>query len=555
MPTVPVQRQVDVGGLPSTRVSMDAPIEAFGGGQAAANVTRAGNALIDIVSQEKEKADTAWSTEYYAKLAQKKQELFWDTTNGVITKRGKDSFSAPDTYGKQFDDYADSLETDISASQKAMARKIREKEKTEFNGQILRHVSGESLKYQDESSKAAMMVARNDAVLGYGDDAITQDKIKLQEAAYLQTASGKPPALVELEMRDIKSKTHRAIIERMLDNNDDINAQKHFEKYKADFTGSDIDDVEKSLKDGVLLGSSQRKSDEIFSSTNNLGAALDEARKIEDPKLREETTRRVKDRYAMKKLAQDQENESNHQLAGNILDKTGDTDKIPRNIWNKFTVAEKSSLASYAKNKREGKDVVTDWESYYDLKTMASTPETKNKFLQTNIMTMRDKLGNTEFKELINLQASLRKGDPKAEKLLDGYRTDSDIIHTSLKEAGINPSAKPGSAQAVQVSQFKRSLDQKVISFQEATGKKPNSKDLQGMVDELMVKSISSKGIFFDSKKRLFELEPGQKPSVEFSDIPSSERNKIESVLRARKIPVTEDRIVSLYNRKLSGGK
>lgn len=554
MPTVPVQRQVQVGGLPSTRVSMDAPIEAFGGGQAAANVTRAGNALIDIVSQEKEKADTSWSMEYYANLARKKQELFWDTKNGVITKKGKDSFEAPDTYGKQFDDYADSLETNISASQKAMALKIREKEKTEFNGQVLRHVSGESLKYQDEATASAITVARNDAVLGYGDDNIVQQKIKLQEDAYLQTANGKPPALVELEMKKLRSSTHIAVIERMLDNNDDINAQKYFDKYKPEFNEK-VGDVEGKLKAGVLLGSSQRKSDEIFSSTNNLGAALEESRKIEDPKLREETTSRVKDRYAMKKLAQVQQDESNFYAADKILAKTGDFDKLPANLRNSFTASDQNKLKDIAKHNREGTEPVTDWESYYDLRTMASTPETKNKFLQLNPMSIRDKLSNTEFKEIINLQTSLRKGDPKAEKLLDGFRTHSDIINTTIRELKINPNANPGSPQAQQMSLFKRAIEKEFVAFKESHGREPRSLEFQEIADKLIRPVVIEKGFFSDTTKRAFEIDKLQNKIIKFDDIPSGERNKIETLLRARKIPVSEDKIVSLYNRKLSGGK
>lgn len=564
MPSVPVeQRQNQVGGIAAPRVNTlptEAPIEAFGGGSSQAAVGKAFSGAVGavgkIAEEERQKANDTVTTDYYAKLAQKKQELFWDPKVGVMTKKGKDSFAAVDEYGKQFEDYANELEKDMNAEQVAMAKRIRAKEGMEFNGQIMRHVSQESQEYQKNTVSAGITAARNDAILNYNDPAAIQDKIKLQEAIYQQTASGKPAALVEVEMKDLRSKTHSAVIDRMLDNGSDLQAKQYYDQVKGDLSGPDIDTVEKNLRSGILVGEAQRQSDSIFaSSPNSMGEALGKARQIEDPKLRDETTKRVKDLFDLKKAAESQRDEENHQRAGNIIDQTGDTDKIPRSIWNQFSVAEKSSLDAYAKHRKMGTEPATKWEEYYNLKTMAATPALRNEFLQTNLMKYRNDLGNTEFKELISAQQSLRKGDDKTVKLLDGYRSDSEIVNTALKEAGVDTSSKAGTEEFKKVALFRRQVDERVVSLQERTGKKVSNADIQSITDNLMVEGVTEKGWFWDTKKRAFEVQPGEQLEVAIKDVPAKERAKIEQALRNRGIAPTDAKIVELFMRKNVGSK
>jgi len=555
MAQVPVTQgpRVQQAGIPGVRVNNDAPLESFGGGAGNAEVFKSiGNVGLEaskVYEEEKKKADDSATTEYYAKLAQKKQQLFWDPKSGVMTQKGSNSFTAPETYGKQFDDYADELEKSLSGTQIAMAKKIRMKEKLEFDGQILHHVSQESDKYQDETVKSGIMAARNDAILNYNNPGAVDDKIRLQESIYHQTATGKPAALVEVEMKDIRSKTHFAVIDRMLDNGSDIQAKQYFEKVKDQLTGPDVDTVEKNLKAGTLAGESQRTSDQIFNSSRTMEDALTKALAIQDPKLRDETERRVKDRFAMKQLAIKNQEEQNSKSAGNIIDQTGNTDNIPRSVWNTFSVSDKSSLEAYAKHKREGTQPVTDWNQYYNLKTMASSPEMRSEYQRINLMKYRSNLADAEFKELVNAQEGLRKGDDKTAKLLDGVRTDAEIVNNALKQAGVDPNSKD-ETEATQINSFRRQVDEKVIAVQQASGKKINSVELQKITDSLIVEGVTSKGWLWDTKKRKFELNPGEKLQFRLGDIPAQEKALIEQTLQRRGIPVTDDKILELYSRK-----
>ena len=552
MPTVP-QTQ----GIPSTRVSQiqgGAPAEAFGGGSAGQAISQGfqqvaaqASGLVEVVRNN---AINAQATEYYAKIAKKKQELFYDPKAGVVTRKGKDSFSALDDYGKQFDEYADSLEKDLSGEALDIARKVRAKERSEFDGQIMRHTSQEAQTYHESEVKAGIEVARNDAVLAAGDPEAIQQKIGLQKSIYMQTASGKPPAQIELDLKEIASKTHRDVIDRLVDSGRDLDAQRYFEKIKGELSGADVDDVEKAVKEGTLAGESQRQSDAIFSSTRSLSAALDETRKIEEPKLRDETTRRVKELYAQKKMAEQDMEERNHKVAGNIIDQTGSIDKIPKAVWSSFSVSKKEELKSYAKKKREGIEPSTDWNEYINLKTMAAYPELRNDFMRMNLMDYRNKLSDTEFKELVNAQSGLRTGDEKTKSELDGYRQDDEIVNSTLKGMGFDLTTKNADTIS-RMNSFKAQVNLRLFNLARETGKKPTSIDTQRIVDELSIYSVTEQGFIRNTRKFNFEREAGEKYDVQsIDDVPKLERTKIEQALRAAGQPVTDEKVINLFLRK-----
>lgn len=558
MPKVPVvQAQVQQQAIPGIRMQDNLPIESFGGGEIISGPMQAGRELVQtagkIFQEEQKKADDAATSDYYTKLASHKQGLFWDPKDGAFTKKGRDALAAPDEYGKKFDAFADELEKTLSPSQLAMAKKIRQKERMDFDSQLTRHVAKEAEDYTESASKAGIITARNDAVLNYQEPGYVAQKIKLQEAAYMQTASGKAPEVVQQDIQNIRSNTHAAVINRMLENNQDGLAKNYFEKNKADLTSDDLGKLEKSINTGTLRGESQRMSDKIIVSTDSMSSALEATRKIENPELRDETVRRVKDFYSTKKLAEEERNERLHKQAGQIIDETGDIDSIPPALWNDLSVSDRSSLRSYSDKRKKGEEPSTDWESYYSLKTMAASPDLRQEFMRTNLMTYRDKLSDSEFKDLVNLQDGLRQKSGQTIKELDGYRSNHEIVNTALSAMGLEPNPKPRDKDAARVSLFKRKVDEAVVQHQQRTGKPITNTEMQAIVDDLSVEGVVKRGWIFDDRARKFELEPGQELEFRVKDIPSREKAKIEQALRSRNLPVTEDRIIALYTRKVRG--
>lgn len=558
MPRVPVvQAQVQQQAIPGIRMQDNLPIEAFGGGEIISGPMQAGRELAQtagkIFQEEKKKADDAATSDYYAKLASHKQNLFWNPKDGAFTKKGSEALAAPDEYGNKFDTFADELEKGMSQSQVAMAKKIRQKERMDFDSQLSRHVAKEAEDYTESASKAGIITARNDAVLNYQQPGYVNEKIKLQEDAFLSTSAGLHQDVVKNEIQNIRSNTHSAVINRMLENNQDGLAKNYFEKNKADLTPDDFKNLNKSINTGTLRGESQRASDKIIVSTDSMSSALEEARKIDNPELRDETARRVKDYYYTKKLAEEERNERLHKQAGQIIDESGDIDSIPPAMWNELSVSDRSSLRSYSDKRKKGEEPSTDWESYYSLKTMAASPDLRQEFMRTNLMQYRDKLSDSEFKDLANLQDGLRNKSGQTTKELDGYRSNHEIVNTALSAMGLEPNPKPREKDAASVSLFKRKVDEAVVQYQQRSGKPINSTEMQAIVDDLSVEGVVKRGWLFDDRARQFELEPGQELEFRVKDIPSREKAKIEQALRSRNLPVTEDRITALYTRKVRG--
>lgn len=557
MPTVPrIESTVREQAIPNIRQADSAPIEAFGGGQALAPVAQAAarglNYADQVFQEEKKKADDVATTAAYAEAVKRRNALMYDPKTGAMNRQGKDAFGVVDEYTATYKKDLDAIEEGLgSEDQKAMFKKIRLQQESDLNNDLVKHTFTESKKFDEQTTESGLAVTRDDAVLNY------QNPLKVQSAIETQTAlikahaerNGLPPEYVGLKVREAASKTHGAVIDRMLANGSDMEAKAYYEKVKDQISGTDSVTLEKNLEEGTRRGMAQRQSDEIYKTTSSLSTALEKARSIEDPKLRDDVTTRIKDNYSLKKLAENDRNEQLHKQAGNIIDQTGDTDKIPPAIWGQFTVSEKASLRAYAKNKREGVQPETNWDEYYNLKTQAATPALRSEFMQANLMTYRSKMADPEFKELVNLQTQLRTGDTAADKILDGYRSDQEIVNTALNEAGINPSPKDGTNDAKKVALFRRQVDQEVIARQTQTGKKVNSQEMQQIVDNLMVKGITKKGWIFDTRKAKFELEPGEKLEFTIKDVPATERAKIEQALTARKIPVTEEKIIELYTR------
>ena len=94
------------------------------------------------------------------------------------------------------------------------------------------------------------------------------------------------------------------------------------------------------------------------------------------------------------------------------------------------------------------------------------------------------------------------------------------------------------------MSQFRRTVDERLQSLQRLTGKKATTADVQQISDDLLKAVTLDKAAWWnpfgsDTTKRKFELTVG--------DIPPAERTQIEQALRNHKHAVTPEAILNLY--------
>lgn len=566
--------------LPGANVPTNAPIEAFGGGAPVSNLATAEQGLSKevinfSVQQENHANDLAVQNATSAAI-QKKNDLVYgkaDPENpqkripGLVDLTGAQAFSAPEQVGDEYKKFQDDTLNGLSNNkQKQAFMQAAQRIGLDLHETIQKHMYTEGKKFDDETTKASIATSQDDAVLNYQQPGKVEGSLQDQKAEILKKAarSGQSSAQTGVELRNAYSTTHTAVIDKMLANGQDQAAKAYYDANKDQITDHDKSTrLDKALEEGSLRGESQRFVDRVTAPTlndagqvvskPNMQDAMEKVQQITDPKLRDAAASRVKDFYSTQKLAEAQQAEDQYKAVSNVIEQTKSRDSIPPSQWLELSPAQRSAADTRINQLRKGIQPETNWQKYYDLKELASNPETRTTFMRKDLMTLRPEMNDTEFKELTNLQASLRNKDASVTTKLDGYRTDSAIVNDALTAAGIKPNPKPSSGDAQKVALFRRKVDEQMRVLQERTGKKASNQEVQSIVDNLMVKTVTEKGWLWDTKKRAFELEPTDQASLDIKDIPKGELPKIKEALQRRNRPVNDATIIDVYKRKIQG--
>lgn len=521
--------------------------EAFGGGKALAGIEASGQ-LAQQVMKVKDDLDQVAAIDAVNRLKQEKTRMMFDPKEGALARRGKDSFDVIETYGTKYKEIGSKLETELkNDNQRKYFKKYFDQEGLELETTLSRHVFQEAEKYDDAQTEALLDNYKNDALLNYADtNAIRQSMVGIEEEV-LRHASrkGMPAEWVKQKVQSAHSKVHTGVVAAYITNDQDQLAKAYFESNKDDFTATDRDAVLKDLEQATLRGEGQRRSDSIFDKhQDSMTKAMAEARKIKDPKLRDETERRLEARFTQKNRAEEQDVERMMVDGLNQIDSTGTVafEKIPG--WQKMKSSQRTALMNYAKTKAKGENVSTDWKEYHDLWLMASNPVTRSQFLRTSIYEKRDKLANQEFKELIKKQADLRSGKGDAEESLDQIFTRSQIVSKNLSAIGL----KSGTRDDEKIAMFNAKAEAKLRDYLKANGKaRISNEEFQAKVVDPLIEEISvvpSSGwrswLKMGETKRGFEIEA-----------PEDMQEQLAEKLRDRGIEPTKGNIDRAYQLAL----
>lgn len=553
MPTVPVVRDNSVRqeGFPSVRLDGNAPLSAFGGGSAVEKTSDAARNLndtitkqaIDIANKQKQNADEVRIQDADLQLSKAQTDIQLKAKQMY----GKDAMGAPDYVSDNWKKTTDNLRAGLSNDQQRMAfDKIVAVRSADIYKSTQEHVASETKKYDTETTDAYLVNARNVAAINYNDtapDGQIQQSIFLQEQAIRKYAGryGIPEELAKQKIAEATSKTHTAVIDQMLSNHLDMDADQYYKDNKDAILPNDREKVSKAIEQGNLLGEGQRKADEIFAKySGDRNAAFTYVKNhIKDPKLREQTENQMEAMFVRQGQSERAANTKNYQLASQLVEQN---QPVPANIRVNLNATQQQALDRRAKQVNAGVQPNTDWTTYYNLKTMAA--EHKNDFVHENLLEYRHELADGEFKDLVNLQGQLAKNDATAQVSLNGFRTSNQVVNDTLASAGINVKSKNPKEQA-KIANFRRMVDENIQILQDQTNKKAKSEDVQKIADSLMINTVVKGGGWFgtDAKKRTFELE--------YKDIPAWEKSKIELALRRRGKMPSERSVLDLYIKGL----
>lgn len=558
MPIVPKYQEGQVGQQigPTVRENIRIDPAAAGGGRAKQAAFGAGK---DLISTSQKIFDAAQKRVYDTQFFEgdsKLSKIHVDYQAQIKNLNGKDSVN----YQKLLDQYKKDSSEAIKDYQGDELRFRLEKSASQrgdsLYGDGSSNMQSQLERYELETNNSYVKTARNEALFDYKNPEKVNASLERQAQAIDSIADNKG---LSGESRKLmhdssKSTTHMQIIDRMVNNGEDLIAKEYHKKNKKQIVGADIKTVEKLLDAGNLRGESQRKADKIFASADSPQQAYDKVREIKDPKLRDETKSRVDQRYSEKKFIDSESIKELNLRSTDLLDKDPDVDAIPRADWNRFSRADRSSLKSYAKSKRSGDQISTDPKTYQDLMLMASGPKTiQNKFIATDFVAPKylNKLSETDRKAFIKLAADKRQG--KGNKELDDFRTIKDIVNKQMIESGVNPKSKDIDDQE-KIARFHSRVAEEQRKLQDRTGKRATHAEIESISARLLTPIVTEQNwLFFDKTKRAFELDPGEGGDIEFDNIPLNERLKVEDALRRNGQEATEDNVIRVYSRKLEG--
>lgn len=516
-----------------------------------ATITASGNYLSKVIQEEEKRTNTIRAEDAFNQLRSKQIDLTIGD-DGFAKKTSGDAVNQPilkdyvDKFNVSAREIEESLQND---EQKSLFRRRASISGLQLKQDILSHVSKEHGVYSAQVFQGTIDLETKNAVERYQDPNGIAVSLSRVSAAISMEADrlGWPEEAQENAKKNVYSKINRGIIERMLANDDDISATNYYKANKDKISGEDSIMVEKALDIGSTRGEAQRVADELVSKTKLLGNAIQGADKIQDTKVRAEAKRLIREHFNDVEAAQNQDLELTFENAAKVAFETRDINKISPSVLSKLSA--KPEYIKVLNSLASEEDINTNWSTYYDLKTMASSDATSSHFLKTNLLEYRDRLGETEFKEMVSIQTAMRKGDDKD---IAGFRTAKQVVDDSLAAAKIDPTPKPGSPDATRAAEFRRQADVRIAALQEQKKTKLTPVEVQSVVDSMIVEGVTQKRWWWtDVKKRAFEVQPGESFEVDYEDIPQSERTKIEAALKGRKIPVTQDSVKSLYMKKL----
>lgn len=517
----------------------------------------------DLVKQQRDHANEVWKLEMSNRLdSWENSRMYGDGSEanpGALSRKGKAALTLPEELAADWTEYTGNLESTASNDeQRFMFQQLKAQRGQNIDATIRRHVFGEMQTYEATELKAAIENRVSSAVRNATD--IRRVGVELGELENIIKThgprAGAGPEAVDAQLEAVRSAVHTGVIDRLLTLENPKAAGIYFEETRDQIAGDKIADIEKALEEGSLRKTAQDETEKILAQGGTLTEQRERAKAIDDRKVRDEVTSRLEHEAGVREREERVQDEDRLRGAFDVLDKEKNVSKIPPAVWAKLDGNQRASLKAYADHINDIKPIKTDVVKYYSL--MRQAADDPQAFATRNLLEFRGSLDEVEFKQLAGLQLSIRNSDTKkAEADLSGFRTNQQIVDSTLNLHGFDPTPKTdtaaGKKQAAEVAQFYRIIDQRVGALAQSSGKKPSNDDVQRIADETMrtfAKPASGGNDWIPFNERsasLFDITIG--------DIPTTDVDDLRAAYKARYGTVPNDgAIIALYQEKQRRG-
>ena len=505
MPQVPrLFRQVEERALAGNRVPMEGPgIEAFGGGQQIASAIQG---LGNIAEDAYVAASKNQIMQADADLTNVENELLNNPESGALNLSGEDAFKAPEEVDRAYQENLKQIEDKLTTpmAKNAFKRMAMER-RSQVQSTLNKHVSREMEVYNKQIAKTFADTKMNFALTNYQNPEIVQGSIQDVFTSIDESPAyrGIPQQTKDMMKLEYASSIHKSIIDRMVDNGEDLAAQKYFESNKSMIAGKDLAVVEKSLEASSLASFAQREGDSILSQTGSYRQAISMANAMtkDDPKKRQALVDNISRQFNLRKQAEREDQEQTSQYIGDLLDKNGGDLNDPRiqRMMTGMTINEKENIKKYANALSSGETIQTDRDYYMNMRELAVSNPNAFKNMNMNSAEAKTKLSRSDWDKLFTIQQDIRKG--KESKELKNFRDDKQIADGLLNQMKIKKTDK-------RATEFNNKFYTALERFRDENGRNPKDTEMQAIGAQLAVQVITEKGFLFDTKKYAFEVQP-----------------------------------------------
>ncbi len=551
MPTVPRYEpgQVRVQNLPNARLQsqdVSSGLTSLGRG-----VQAVGGVIGDIARQEQEKADAAKLMEADRRLSQWEVERLYAPETGLLNRRGKDALGLPDEAMPEFDKLASEVETGMSDTQKLRFRQLAEGRRGDVQKQLYRHVSQQSDVILQAEAKAYEQTALANIAVHAGDAervAAETDRLWAAKVTTL-TRMGATPEIIKAERQTMDASVHVAVLDQFLSRSDYNGAIQYYDQNK-DALGTRSDEYGKAVQQAKLIVQETSESDRIIAGYGTGTGAIAEARKIDDPILRERVESRI-DREAARRdrLVRESEKAVRENAWTKVEQAPAGADLSSVLTPQEFAALSEmpgvlADLERRTTARLQGLETKTDPRTFDELQRMMyGKPDV---FAAADLTQHFGKLDPQSRDYFARAQASMRNPAKQAEAASE----DRQLATYVWGPLGISTSGqKDGDARG----QFFMAYEAEKRAFIDANGgREPNDVQRKDIMQRLMLPMLQ-KDWLFDNDARAFQVKPGTETQYR-ADVPATDKAKIIDAYKRQvgRAP-TELEIAETYMRRTGG--
>lgn len=236
------------------------------------------------------------------------------------------------------------------------------------------------------------------------------------------------------------------------------------------------------------------------------------------------------------KAIKQREEEATATAMQTLLQNGGDLGALDSQTRNAIPGKDLDNVMTFAQKVAKGQPIETDWGLYYQLKSDPGVLKS------VNLMAVRDKLNDSEFKALAEEQQGLNSGN----QTTTSTRSAKDIIEGFMLESGINPNTKVA-AEAKTVGRIWSNFDKRVAEAEQDKGGKLSPEELKKVGARMFTSVPVSTLISSEDKPAV--LVDWQKDSVK---VPNEDRQQIVAAWNQRNPnkPITDREVFYLYAKR-----